>query len=267
MSITENLTYLRNNLMAEREKLLEVTRNAPACRLVSRGRKNGAFDIYIRSGTNDPAKPFKDVYVNRSLKVEAAKIARYMVAKYRLRDVNKVLKVLGAFKKALEGPFSFDIYLRKHPWLQAFLDTPLDLEDELLIWKKQKYERNMKYPEGIKYTTIVPDLKVRSKSEADIVARLENFGVPYHYDEVSYINGVRINVDFVCMNVTTGKIWYWDHRGMLDNPSYIEKTLFCEKQFLNAGIILGKNLIVTTETANDPLSIPDVDAMIQLYLL
>lgn len=263
----ENLTYLRNSLLAEREKLQEILSNPPGAHLIGRKRKNGSYQVYIHYDADNSSNLEKDIYVNKSLIPKAAQIAQYTMAKLKFNELNTKLKFLDAFRNVFEKTSSFNIYLQKHPWMRQFLDIPTNDREKLLLWKNRNYVRNWDYPERIKQPTIVPGLLVRSKSEADIVSRFEYFGVPYHYDVISYFNGVRVNIDFVCLNVTTGKTWYWDHRGMLDNPSYIEKTLFCERQFLNAGIIQGINLIVTSETSDYPLSMLEIDAMIQHYLL
>ena len=140
-------------------------------------------------------------------------------------------------------------------------------DHELLDWKNAEYNKSMKYPEKLIYTTVVPTLKVRSKSEADIVSRMEYYGVPYHYEELVLINNAYYAMDFTCRNIRTKQTWYWDHRGMMDNPDYIRKVISCENAYLSEGIIQGINLIVTTETKDNPLDLQWVDELIQFYLL
>ena len=259
----KNLTYYCNSLKSEREQLLQTPGLNSDDYLVSRKRANGKTSIFIRRKNSEKT----DVYVNEELLPEARKIARSMIAKKHLADIDAKIKVLDNLVRLLCRPSSADSYLQQHPWLQDLLPQTLSNKEKLLAWKNESYERNMKHPENINCPTVIPGLFTRSKSEAAIISRFEHFGIPYHYDEIRYFNGTRLAIDFVCINVSTGKQWYWDHRGMLDDKSYIEKTLYCEEAFLNAGILPGINLIVTSETSTHLLDMQEVDELIQYYLL
>lgn len=259
----KNLTFMLNSLLAEKEQLAAVLSTPKSGRLFGRKQKNGTYQIYIRPN----ATPKKEKYVNKELLPQAKSIAQYEVAEKLIKDINKKIKALKLFIDAFGNTSSTDIFLQSHPWLKTLLPESKKNDEKLYEWKNMPYNRNMNHPENLRNSTIVPGLMVRSKSEADIISRLEYYGIPYHYDEIIYLNGVRINMDIICHNISTGKKWYWDHRGMLDKQEYIEKTLFCEKQFLNAGIIQGINLIVTSETSTQPLDILEVDNLIKHYLL
>lgn len=259
----ENLTYLRNSLHAERERLSAIINSAPPVLLICRTRGQEKKEFYIRDLQNSS----KQTYVNSELIPTARLAAQRMFAQAKIDRLNKTIKGLDMLIDINSSDSPEDLLLQKKPWLMDFLHPIISNNKRLEQWKALDYERNREHPENLIHNSCVPGLVVRSKSEGDIVSRLELFGVPYHYDEVMLINGVRISMDFVCLNVNSGKKWYWDHRGMLDDPSYIEKTLFCERQFLNAGIIHGINLIVTSETSTHPLSIQTIDEEIKRYLL
>ena len=134
-------------------------------------------------------------------------------------------------------------------------------------WSMQPYRRNEKYPEGLKYSTIIPDLKVRSKAEADLVSRYCHFNIPFRYEEVNIINGEALAIDFTLLNIVSGRKLYWDHRGLSDDPGYLKKVHHCEKLYLEAGIIPWVNMIVTTETKDAPLDLQWVDTLIEFFLL
>ncbi len=259
----ENLNYLRNSLMAERARLSASLAEAPHAHLVGRKRSADHYQIYIR----DDSGVVKDVYVNNSLKPEASRIAHYMFVKEKIHDLDNQINALDMVIDAFSGSPTYDALLQKYPWMQSLLAKPKSNEERLAEWKMAEYTRNMDHPENLKHTTVIPGLSARSKSEADIISRLEHFDVPYRYDVVLDFNGARINMDFICINVGTGKMWYWDHRGMMDNSSYIEKTLYCERILLHANIVEGINLIITSETADHPLNIQEIDEKIQFYLL
>ncbi len=269
MITLENLTNYRNKLEAELENLAMILSKAPDAHLTRVHRNNGREELYLHFHSPEQRHPhnYKRVYVNDSLKAEANLVAEKMYAEVLSKDISNRIEVIDALLNNFRTPYCSEELLCNNPWLAQLLPKRQLEDDRHFQWKKKPYERNWEYKENLIYPTIVPGLKVRSKSEALIVSRLENYSIPYHYDEVLNLNGTRISIDFRCLNVNTEKVWYWDHRGMMDNPDYLRKTLFCEKTFFDAGIIQGINLIVTAETKKSPLDMLLVDEMIRIFLL
>ena len=78
------------------------------------------------------------------------------------------------------------------------------------------------------------------------------------------INGKKtiIYPDFTIINLKTGKITYWEHAGMMDNPKYASSFVWKVNTYLENGIIQGINLIFTYETSENPLNTQYVLAMI-----
>ena len=269
MITLENLTNYRNKLEAELTHLATIISKAPDAHLTRVQRKNGSEELYLHFHLPEQRfhNNYKRVYVNESLKAEAAQVAEKMHAEVLCKDISNRIEVIDALLNNFQTPYSSEELLYNNPWLAQLLKERQSEDERLLQWKEKAYERNWEYKENLIYSTIVPDLKVRSKSESLIVSRLEYYSIPYHYDEVLNLNGTRVSIDFRCLNVRTEKVWYWDHRGMMDNPDYVRKTLYCEKTFFNAGIFQGINLIVTSETKKNPLDILLVDEMIRIFLL
>ena len=240
--------------------------NAPKGTIVSRRMPDGTYKYYRRLAL--PNKSYKEFYLGNQNRKEALQLAEKMIAEKKIRDYQNEKRLLQRELAFQEKEPEAEVFLRQHQGIAALLrEQEKQSEDPGLKWKNTPYNRSLKYPENLKYTTIVPGLMVRSKSEAMIVASLERHGVPYHYDECIIINGEQIAIDFVCLNVRTGVIYYWDHRGMLDNLNYINKTLYCENLFLNNGYIPWINMIVTTETQDHPLDLQWVDIIIEQYLI
>lgn len=75
-----------------------------------------------------------------------------------------------------------------------------------------------------KYTTNC-GFKVRSKSEAIIAELLTKNGLEIVYEPVLSINGRDYIPDFIIRNPRTGKIYIWEHFGMMDNPDYAFKSI------------------------------------------
>ncbi len=262
----ENLTFYLNSLENEKSKLESFIATAPAAHLKCRKSRNRNPAIYIVNDSAAPDTP-KEQYVNKKTKAAAVRIVRKMHAELKVKELDQKIAAIRQLLEMLTAPSPSNQFLMDNPELAALFPHSLSNNEKLLQWKNAAYERSFDYPDQIKHNTIVPGLKVRSKSEGDIIARLELFGVPYHYDEVNYINGSKQTIDFVCLNVSTGKKWFWDHRGMMDDPAYIKKTLYNEQVFFNAGYMPGINMIVTYETRNHPLNIQEVDVFIKQYLL
>ena len=207
-------------------------------------------------------------YVNRQEMPEAINIARRMYAQKQLEDLKCQKHFLENIIKYQTHESAGDRFLAAHPGINSLISSGMPPQNDWAAqWKKQPYPRNMQYPDKLIYSTVVPDLKVRSKSEADIVACFELYKVPYHYEELTDFNGTTLATDFTCLNVKSGNIWYWDHRGMMDDPSYINKTLYCDSVYLKAGVIPFINLIITTETKEHPLDIQWVKRLIEYYLI
>lgn len=64
------------------------------------------------------------------------------------------------------------------------------------------------------------DEPVRSKSEVIIANLLNQRGVAYHYEAPLEIDGVLKYPDFTIEDDDSGRTYYWEHCGMLDDPSY-----------------------------------------------
>ena len=76
-----------------------------------------------------------------------------------------------------------------------------------------------------------------------------------------------IHPDFTVKKVGSGEIIIWEHFGKVDDPEYFQKNVVWKlKKYIENGYIPGKNLIITWETKNTPLSIEEVSKMIEHYI-
>lgn len=133
-------------------------------------------------------------------------------------------------------------------------------------WMQTSYEKNPYKPENLVLDTMA-GIKVRSKSEAYILNRLFQNEIPFRYDCAVYLRNVRYYADFKILHPINGKIYYWEHFGMVDDPGY--RRDMCEKlqKYIESGYIPTQNLIVTYETRNSPLSFSLVDEIISFLFL
>ena len=212
LSINE-LLNVQKQLENEIEEYSQIILNAPSGRLVSRGSKSGVCRFSVIEKTDENHRFEK--YLNKNNLDFASLLANKMFAEKKLKDLKQEKKYIDAQIEHLSYQSSADAFLIAHPELSSLIHFKQSFTDpfpDFSAWENEPYERNQKYPEYLKYPTVVPGLFVRSKSEADIVALLKANSVPFHYEEIYTIGKINYAIDFICLNIKTGKKWFWDHQ-------------------------------------------------------
>lgn len=133
-------------------------------------------------------------------------------------------------------------------------------------WMQADYERDMSYANN----NVVPTslgIKVKSKSERDILEALLELGIPVRYEEVLYINGHKIAPDFTTLSLRDGSLHYWEHCGMMGDPNYRRNHRWKVDQYEKVGIYPGKNLILTYEGDGHFLSPAEIREIIKSKLM
>ena len=146
----------------------------------------------------------------------------------------------------------------------------ISIEDEneafVAGWKAEQYEKM-----SIDATTEFYSnngIRVRSKSELIIANMLEQYDVPYKYEKPIILKGIgTVHPDFTCLNTRTHKEIVWEHFGMMDNEAYASKNIIKLNTYNQNGYYIGKNMIASFETSQNPLSSRFVKAMIEEYLI
>lgn len=136
---------------------------------------------------------------------------------------------------------------------------------ELQDWMNAPYEHNSKYPEQLIHNTGA-GIYVRSKSEAIIAMLLHVHRIPFRYECALSLNNIVIFPDFTLRHPQTGQIFYWEHFGMMDNPSYCQNTFSKLQLYTANGIYPSVQLITTYETKEHPLDSSYVETMIRHFL-
>lgn len=157
--------------------------------------------------------------------------------------------------------------LTSNPEYQALLSpyfTPLS--DKLNEWATSCYEKNQKHSENLIYTTSSGHT-VRSKSEAMIDMLLYTNKIPFRYECALLFGDSIIYPDFTIRHPQTGETYYWEHFGLMNNPSYCQIVLSKLQNYISHGIIPSIHLITTYETPENPLTPATVENLIQQYFL
>ena len=144
--------------------------------------------------------------------------------------------------------------------MNLFLDGDIDVES----WINEPYVRNPTPFQEEHYTNA--KVKMRSKSEAMIGSRLEDRGIIYKTEMGIKIGGKYIYPDFVILIPKFRVIVIWEHFGLVDNRDYMYDNLGRLIDYGKSGFQLGVNLFLTYEMRGRPLTIPEIDKVIDEIL-
>lgn len=107
-------------------------------------------------------------------------------------------------------------------------------------------------------------LMTRSKSEAQIASKYERLGWKMVYEPVIRLpDGRVLRPDFAVLHPIKRKVIYHEHLGMMDDPEYAMNAIKKLDDYASIGIVLGENLVVTTETKNQPLTFQAINEVIK----
>ena len=135
-----------------------------------------------------------------------------------------------------------------------------------LVFYEKGYEQNKKYPEQKIYGTSA-GIHVRSKSESMIVYLLHDYKIPFRYESELELGQVTVYPDFTIRHPKTGKLFLWEHLGMMGDPTYRRNALSKLQLFMEHGWIPSVNLILTFETKEYPLDMAYVEGLIKDYFV
>ena len=188
------------------------------------------------------------------------------VARRERAQIAKCLGVLGSGR----GMADIDeVYPSLHRAVRA-IEPPFTVTDDgfVNVWlKKNRFTQDMKLMGGPNKTLLGE--YVRSKSEVIIADRLTYYGVPYVYETTTMLGEWEEfrKPDFLILNKRTRKEYYWEHLGMMGDPKYAASNQRKIEKFAKNGIVVGKNLILSFECSERPLSTEYVDRMIKEMLV
>lgn len=140
------------------------------------------------------------------------------------------------------------------------------LEDEVCFseWSKKPECQNPWHPEN-RIHQLKRGIKVRSKSEVLIGDSLSDYNIISKY-ETKLIIGKRVFYpDFELFHHRKRKLVWWEHLGLVDDPKYAYDSLEKIDYFAANGIVPGRNLIITYETKDRPLTHEMIDNKLQQF--
>lgn len=140
------------------------------------------------------------------------------------------------------------------------------ISEELHMWMTSNYNKNPRYLEQLIHETSA-GFCVRSKSEALITMILQANKIPFRYECELQLGDTIIYPDFTIRHPKTGKTYYWEHFGKMDDENYCRNACLKIQSYALQGIIPNIQLITTYETKGKPLSVSTIEKMVKDYFL
>ncbi len=212
-----------------------------------------------------------DKYIRKSNLSEVKLIAQSQYYNKLIHNADVIIKELDRIKRVYDMNNIYDVYNKMKPARKAVIE-PIDISnyEKSVIWENEPFETKGIREENIMYRTERGE-KVRSKSEKIIADTLFRYDIAYRYEApLSLYNGsynVLIYPDFTTMNRRNGRIYYWEHLGLMDNAEYSDRASARIGMYEQNDILLGDKLIITHETAERVLDIDVLNKYIKKYLI
>lgn len=184
------------------------------------------------------------------LLIKQLKALKNFLRQYHPEDAEQVFDNLSDVRKSLVIP----IVLSK--------------EERIRVWHDEKYEGNTFHSENLKYETEQGEL-VRSKSEMIIANILYQHkeDILYKYErplEIRMDGNIKvIYPDFTILNIHTGRIFYWEHAGRMDDPYYANEFVKKMNTYIANELLPGRDIMITYETLGNSLDISVVKRMVK----
>ena len=137
---------------------------------------------------------------------------------------------------------------------------PNPMEWELLEEEQNTYKKEERrhYYKGVYF---------RSKSEVLVAMVLDSNGLEYKYEVALHINGRTIYPDFVIRRKRDGKIFIWEHFGLIFSEEYRQKMYRKLEDRHEAGFNIWDNLLMSFDSVEGSIDVDFIERMIKLYLL
>ena len=137
---------------------------------------------------------------------------------------------------------------------------PNPMEWELLEEEQNTYKKEERrhYYKGVYF---------RSKSEVLVAMVLDSNGLEYKYEVALHINGRTIYPDFVIRRKRDGKIFIWEHFGLIFSEEYRQKMYRKLEDLHEAGFNIWDNLLMSFDSVEGSIDVDFIERMIKMYLL
>lgn len=203
-------------------------------------------------------------YISKKKRKYAEKLVEAKYLKLKLKDLENEKKALECYFKHCKGSQLDKLFDENKAYFELLKESMKPEDIKARKWIEESYERNEKYPEKLKFKTY-SGYKVRSKSELLIDTALFLRKIPFRYECKLKLKEGIFYPDFMIYDHVKDEVKYWEHFGMMDETSYNKMATQKIKRFVDNGIIPGINLIITTETKDNPLTSEFIERTIDYH--
>lgn len=208
-------------------------------------------------------------YLPKAQRQTAELMARKLMLTSAYDDCQRELKAVNSYlKKHDSSPSSSAFRLPDNRYQDLLNSNSSDTYPNSVIqWWKSPYPQDHFHEENKIFKSKSGNL-LRSKSEVCIDELLFHYQIPYHYEHTLTLpNGHCYSPDFTIYSLKLQRFLYWEHLGQIDKPDYLRKNEHKLEDYIQHNILPQRDLIITVETKDFPLSSETVEAMIHQYLI
>ena len=234
-------------------RLCSIFENLPKGSLIDR---NGHMYRAFRENKKQYQKPIReDIQLLQDLRQR----------RYLKKAIPILVKRIEACRLFLETDRMYDpveIEASFREIYQGAMDLGMFLEGDISVeeWKQEQYIRNS-YPFREKHVTD-GGMQVRSKAESMIGTQMEHFHMLFRPEPQIVLEGRIFFADFEVFLPKIRRRIYIEHFGKMDDPEYWAKAMYKIRNYHKAGLYLGVNFFFTWETKDRPLTIGEINEML-----
>ena len=178
-----------------------------------------------------------------------------------LSRVRAEYAVISRFLKTYPAEHGEDIYPKLSEDRKPLVDPYWEPADVFLErWLREEYPRKG-FREDDPYYVTERGERVRSKSELIIANWLFQHGIPYRYEcalelwDPKQPRRITIYPDFTILDPATGKCFYLEHLGMMEDERYFRSAMDRISLYEANGYFVGESLLLSFESDKVPLDV------------
>ena len=251
MSIEEIILEMNKEIRHEEQLIRYMTKRLTTMPPGALGVSNiNGNDYYYQRISNGGKKAA--IYLDPEVKLQRDAILDLMEKKVITHGFPVLRDNLKLLKKCRDGLKPY------HPSNYKYGDLLSDvyyLGDDVCIkdWRKKPDSQNDAFRENMIHKTKSGKM-VRSKSEVLIADSLYDAKLEFKSEAALGLINRTVYPDFEILHPKTHKLIWWEHLGLVSDQEYVCENIEKIIEYGRAGIIPGKNLIITYETKEKPLT-------------
>lgn len=264
------MTNLKTMLMQEQirlEKILTKTKEQlkdvpPGTLRLTHAKESVQFYHHLPGGKSGGQ------YILRTNTELVRRLAQKSYDKKILKQAERRLNQIRRITRDYDEEEIEKIFWQEHKERQKLIQPAEPLwEQQLETWMAKNYEGKGFQKDSPMILTEQGE-RVRSKSEKILADCFYRHKIPYKYEHPLYLKGYgTVYPDFTFLSRKNKREIYWEHHGMMDDPSYAESTIQKIQAYERNDIYPGEQLILTFETGKLVLDMEIAEKLMQKYLL